>query len=133
MPSALQLEQTRNGLRMTEPEFADVIALGFSDDVVTSLQARGFRRAGIDPDERTHTQFLRQTCTPNIRISLHPSADLEALDTAIHEAGQHWMHGQIAWRWNNFATAMRTPNLEDPLASLAARLAALEAQLSTQH
>lgn len=133
MPSALELEQARNGLRMTEPEFAEVIGLGFQADVVRSLQARGFRRAGTDPDERTHTQFLRQTCTPNIRISLHPSADLEALDTAIHEAGQRWMHDQLAWRHNNFLAAMRTPNLEDPLASLTARLTALEAQLSTKH
>ena len=130
MPSILEKEQARNGLRMTETEFAEVISLGFSTAVVKALQARGFRRAGTDPDDRTQTQFLRQTSTPNIRLSLHPTADLEALDTAIHEAGQHWMHSQLAFRWNNFTTAMRAPNLADPLASLAARLAALEAQCS---
>lgn len=133
MPSALELEQARNGLRMTDEEHNDLLLAGYKPALVNSLSARGFRRAGTDPDERTHTQFLRQTCTPNIRISLHPTADLEALDTAIFEAGQRWMHGQIAHRWNTFGTFMRTPNLEDPLASLTARLTSLEAQLSTQH
>lgn len=128
MPSILEIEQTRNGLRMTEAEFAEVVALGFSTAVVRSLQARGFCHAQQDPEERTQTQFLRQTCTPNIRISLHPTADLEAIDTAIDEHGQHWMHSQLACRWNNLANFIRTPNLDDPLASLTARLTALEAK-----
>jgi hypothetical protein len=112
---------------MTAPEFSEVIALGFSADVVTSLEARGFRRAGIDPDDRTLTQFLRQTCTPNIRISLHPSADLEALDTAIHDAAVRIGHATLAGRFMDFFDHCKSWRPDPaPTSTLEARLAKLE-------
>ena len=139
----MSLSQTKRAAdTMTPDGRAELLAKGWRPEVIDSLAVRGFRpckpdfiAARFDGSDPSRTVgFIRQTCIPHLHITVDNSAEpheaLEAIDTAIFEAGQRWMHGQIAHRWNTFGTFMRTPNLEDPLASLTARLAALEAQLS---
>lgn len=139
----MSLHQTaRAADTMTPEDRAMLLKQGWQPAVIDSLTVRGFRPCkpdliaarfnGIDPSRTAG--FIRQTCIPHLHITVDRQSELhevlEAIDTAIYEAGQHWMHSQIAWRWNTFLTALRTPNLEDPLASLTARLAALEDVLS---
>jgi len=119
MPSPHDL--TRAALLMTAQDHAELRALGWQEEVITALHDRGFRPCrpdlhevrftGADPARRMG--FLRQTAVPHLHISVDRDSPvylvLEAIDTAIYEAGYKAGHTHLAAKFTAFTTACKSP------------------------
>ena len=126
---------------MTDAEKEDLLAHGWHPIVIESLALRGFRPCKPDfieqrfepLDLRHACGFLRQTSLPHLHISItktaQPAEVMEAIDTAIYEAGQRTGHESLAgdfMRFYNRCKAWRpTPSHDD----LITRIQALEAKV----
>ena len=120
---------------MTHDEQEALIAAGWPPLLIVELKRRGFRESGPDSarlivgDDRTW--FLRQTTLPHIHIGIHKGDDLEALDTAIHDAALRIGHATLAGRFMHFLDHCKAwrPDPAADLTALEARLAKLETAL----
>ena len=122
--------------RMTDAEASDLHARGFKVDVIAFLRARGFREAGAirHADHTTSASFLRQTHFPHIHIPVDPRDDLDAIITAIYDAGHTDGGDRIALKWQSFQEAVQRPRRpSETERSIEQRLKILEAKLSTEH
>lgn len=117
---------------MTYEEQEQLIGDGWSPRVIVELRDRGFREVSpvINGDGSKTPSFLRQTEFPHIHIALEKSTTLEALDTAIYDAGQKDRHQWIADKWHMFGDIMKRWYRPQKADDLEARLARIEAKLA---
>lgn len=134
MPSLFHL--IAEDKRMSTTEAADLLNRGFRDDIVEFLRARGFREAGarVNPDRTTTATFLRQTHFPHIHIPVEPTDDIDAVLTAIYDAGYTDGGDRIATLHQKFIEAVQRPRRPtETERTIEQRLTALEAKLKTEN
>lgn len=121
----------RESLLMTEQEQEQLIAAGWHPLIITELRRRGFREVCpiTNRDGSKTPSFLRQTELPHIHLALEKSTTLEALDTAIFDAGQQSRHQYLADQWHRFTDTMKAWHRPQKTTDLEARLTNLEAKL----
>ena len=114
---------------MTEQEQEQLIATGWHPLIITELRRRGFREVCpiTNRDGSTTPAFLRQTELPHIHLALEKTTTLEALDTAIFDAGQQSRHQYLADQWHRFTDTMKAWHRPQKSTDLEARLTKLEA------
>lgn len=119
--------------RMTDIERRNLIEhRRFNPSVVEFLSTHGFREAGdrVNGDRTTTATFLRQTHYPHIHIPVEPTDDIDAILTAIYDAGHTDGSDRIATLHQKFIEAVQRPRRPSATErSIDQRLAALESQL----
>lgn len=123
--------QLRESLMMTHEEQEELIASGWPAVIIVELRRRGFREVCpmVNGDGSTTPAFLRQTELPHIHLALEKSTTLEALDTAIFDAGQESRHQYLADQWHRFTGTMKAWHRPQKPTDFEARLTKLEATL----
>lgn len=123
--------QLRERTMMTHEEQEELIASGWPAVIIVELHRRGFREVcpKVNGDGSTTPAFLRQTELPHIHLALEKSTTLEALDTAIFDAGQQSRHQYLADQWHRFTDTMKAWHRPQKSTDLEARLTKLEATL----
>lgn len=119
-------DMIHNSLTMSTEEHADLLHRGWRAEVVDSLQARGFREAGVDPDDRSTPMFLKQSALPHLFIPVNPGDTLQDIDQAIYHSARRAGHESLASAFMRFFDSCKNWHTPDPLEK---RLTALESQI----